>query len=165
MKVYYDTSALILFSLDNSTDIRNHKYHPRNVEGYISFTGVEEALHVLFSKKEYINYLNKDDNEDKEKEEYIKREVYNTFIKNIYSLYKVIDVIDGNKILNRFLEIIETLNKYYNYLNKNITKSELPEFKDIIHFVLAEECCDKIITCDNDFEKFDIIKTKNIKKL
>ena len=156
MKVYYDTYPAIAFI---ARKIREHKYSPfnKNIEPFISFITLEEALHVLFSREEYKEkwYPGKS-----------KKEAYVFFIQDILSTYKIIEErTDHYEIIMQLLDIITKLDEEYGYIERIKVRSNLPGFMDLIHFIFADKSCEIFITTDNAFEKLSRIKANKIKRI
>ena len=155
MKVYYDTYPAVAFTIKK---LKDHLYSPysKNILPCISIIGIEEALHVLFSKEKY-------------KEEWYpnmsKFEAYKNFIQDLLSIFKIIDITENMEITRKYLDIIGILNRELDYINKIKVNSKLPGFADLLHFSIADHECEVFLTTDSAFRTLNIIKTERIKKI
>ena len=155
MKIYYDTAPIIMFI---SLKDRSHEYSPFNqdIDPYISFITLEEALHVLFSKKAYKYWYPNIE----------KRDAYEIFVQDLLKTCNILEEdINSYNLVLKLLDNIKILNDNYNYINKIKPYSNLPGFMDLIHFILADEFCEIFVTTDKAFEKIKEIRTKNLKKI
>ncbi|BFI73158.1 hypothetical protein YN1_1450 [Nanoarchaeota archaeon] len=155
MKVYYDTYPAIAFSIKK---IKNHAYSPysENITPYISIIGIEEALHILFSRERY---------KDEWYPNMSKSEAYEKFIEDMMSIYKIIDIKENKQITIKYLNIIGALNKSIDYINNVKIHSSVPGFNDLLHFSISDLICEVFLTTDSSFKTLEKVKTENIKEI